>query len=85
MTKTKLLGLIAAPHTPFAGDGSLNLSAIEAQADHLLKQDVGTVFIGGTTGEWSSLSLEERRALAQRWFEVTRGSALRVIVHVGAN
>jgi N-acetylneuraminate lyase len=31
------------------------------------------------------LTLEERRALAQRWFEVTRKTELRVVVHVGSN
>src|SRR5204863_5946098 len=46
---------------------------------------VTAVFIGGTTGECSSLSLDERRALAQQWAEVARGTPMRVIVHVGSN
>lgn len=85
MTKTKLRGLVAAAHTPFLTDGALNLAAVEKQAEHLLKNQVETAFIGGTTGEWSSLSLEERRQLAVRWMKVTRGTTLRVIVHLGAN
>jgi N-acetylneuraminate lyase len=85
MIKTKLRGLVAATHTPFFPDGSLNLAVIEKLAAHLLENRVGTAFIGGTTGESSSLTLEERRALAARWMEVTRHSALKVIVHVGAN
>src|SRR5262245_18743304 len=80
-----LHGLVAATHTPFHANGSLNLAIIEPQAAHLLKNGVATVFIGGSTGEYCSLSLEERRALTQRWIEVTRGTALRVVVHVGAN
>ena len=80
-----LHGLVTATHTPFHADGSLNLAAVEAQAAHLLKNGVTTVFIGGTTGESSSLTLDERRALAQRWCEVARGTALRVVVHVGSN
>ena len=80
-----LHGLIAATHTPFHADGSLNLAAVEKQAAHLLKKGVRIVFIGGSTGESSSLSLDERRALAQRWSEVARGTALRVVVHVGSN
>jgi N-acetylneuraminate lyase len=80
-----LHGLVAATHTPFHAAGSLNLAAVEAQAAHLLKNGVGTVFIGGSTGESSSLSLDERRALAQRWSEVARGTALKVVVHVGSN
>ena len=85
MIKTKLVGLVAATHTPFSSDGALNLSAVERQSEHLLQHRVQTAFIGGTTGESSSLTFEERRQLAARWIEVARGSALRVIVHVGGN
>ena len=80
-----LHGLVAATHTPFHPDGSLNLAAVEPLAAHLLHNGIGAVFIGGTTGESASLSLDERRALAQRWSEVARGTALRVVVHVGSN
>ena len=84
-TKTPLHGLIAAPHTPFAADGSLNLVIVEKQAARLLADRVTAAFIGGTTGETHSLTLAERRALAQRWIEVARGTRLRVIVHAGSN
>lgn len=80
-----LHGLVAATHTPFHADGSLNLAAVERQAAHFLKWNVTRVFIGGTTGESSSLTVDERLALAQRWIEVSRGTALHVVVHVGAN
>ena len=80
-----LHGLVAATHTPFHADGSLNLGAVEAQAAHLLRNGVTRVFIGGSTGESSSLSLDERLALGQRWSEVARGSALRIVTHVGSN
>ncbi len=81
----RLRGLVAATHTPFHADGSLHLAVVEKQCAHLLANQVGAVFIGGTTGESSSLSLEERRALAQRWMEVARGTPMRVVIHVGAN
>ena len=81
----KLHGLIAATHTPFHQDGSLNLAIVETQAVHLLKNSVKTVFIGGTTGECSSLTVEERLALAKRWSEVARGTEMKIIVHVGGN
>lgn len=81
----RLHGLVAATHTPLHTDGSLNLSVVEQQAAHMIKNQVGVVFIGGSTGESSSLTLEERRALAQRWSEVVRGTSLRLVVHVGAN
>jgi N-acetylneuraminate lyase len=85
MQHQPLLGLVAATHTPFHADGSLNLAAVERQAAHLLAAGVQAVFIGGSTGESHSLSLDERRRLAQRWLEVCRGTPVRVIVHVGSN
>ncbi len=78
-------GLVAATHTPFHADGQLNLAIVERQAEHLLRHGVQTVFIGGSTGECHSLTVEERMALAQRWSEVVRGSALRLVIHVGSN
>ncbi len=85
MTHASLSGLTAATHTPFYADGSLNLAVVAQQAAHLLADQVSTVFIGGSTGESHSLSLTERQALSQRWSEVARGTALRVVVHVGSN
>ena len=85
MTHTKLQGLVAATHTPFHDDGALNLAAVEQQAHHLLANNIAAAFIAGTTGESHSLTLDERRALAQRWADVTRNSTLKLIVHVGAN
>lgn len=81
----RLHGLVAATHTPFHADGSLNLAILERQAEHMVRNRIGTVFIGGSTGESSSLTLEERSALAQRWSEVVRGTKLRLVVHVGSN
>ncbi len=81
----ELHGLVAATHTPFDAEGRLNLSVVEDQAAHLCRSGIETVFIGGTTGEGHSLSLDERRALAERWMAVAKGSALRIVLHVGAN
>jgi N-acetylneuraminate lyase len=85
ITNPILQGLVAAPPTPFNADGSLNLAVIEEQAAHLLANGVASAFVGGTTGEFASLTLAERRAVTQRWCEVARGSALKVVVHVGSN
>ncbi len=82
---TPLHGLTAATHTPFHADGSLNLAVIERQAAHLLAGGVQFAFIGGTTGESASLTVEERFALALRWSEVARGTPLKVVIHVGSN
>jgi N-acetylneuraminate lyase len=85
MPHASLTGLTPATHTPFHPDGTLNLAVVEQQAEHLLANQIGSVFIGGSTGESHSLTLSERLALAQRWTEVVRGTKLRVVVHVGSN
>ena len=83
--KPLLAELVAAAHTPFHASGDLNLDAVEKQGSHLLSAGVRTVFIGGSTGESHSLTLEERRQLAERWMDVARGTELRIVVHVGSN
>lgn len=80
-----LHGLVAATHTPFFADGSVNYRMVEKQAEHLIKNKVPTVFINGSTGESSSLLLDEKLSLAERWFEVVKGTELNIVVHVGAN
>jgi N-acetylneuraminate lyase len=82
MNYPKLTGLVAAPYVAFNPDGSVNLKAIEAQAQSLIKSGVTGAFVCGTTGEGVSLTTAEREAVAARWCEVA-GSDLRVIVHVG--
>ena len=81
----KLRDLVAATHTPFDAHGELHLDAIETQAAHLARNGVSAVFIGGTTGESHSLTVEERLALALRWSEVLKGTNTPWVVHVGAN
>jgi len=84
MKRFSLTGLVAAPYTPFNADYSLNLGAVPRIAEHLMRQKVAGVFIGGTTGEWASLTREERRALAEAWRKAC-GPKLKLIVHVGHN
>jgi len=81
----KLKGLIAATHTPFDSDGALNLDVVEKQANHLLKNKITAAFINGTTGECHSLTFKERLQLTQQWIKSTKGTDLKVVVHIGSN
>ncbi len=81
----RLEGLVAATHTPFSANGELALEGVERQAEHLSRNRIQAVFIGGSTGESQSLTLAERLELAQRWSAVLRGTSMRLVVHVGAN
>jgi N-acetylneuraminate lyase len=82
---TPFVGLVPAVLTPFTPQGDLHLDAVEKQAELLVADGVAGVFVGGTTGEFSSLLLEERQALLQRWADVLKGTAVRLVAHVGAN
>jgi N-acetylneuraminate lyase len=82
---TPLVGLVPAVLTPFDASGQLNLAAVEPHAELLARDGVAGVFVGGTTGEFSSLTFEERLALAARWAAVLKGTRVRLVVHVGAN
>ncbi|WP_236973806.1 dihydrodipicolinate synthase family protein [Membranihabitans maritimus] len=80
----KLMGLIAAPYTPFTKKGDLNLDVIPLYASFLKGNKVSGVFVGGTTGEGMLMTVEERKALATAWIE-HQSDTFRVIVHVGAS
>lgn len=76
--------LIAAAHTPFAADGSLELEQVPKQAEWLAQQGVTGVFVAGTTGESLSLSISERIALAEAWRSAVGNTDFQLVVHVGA-
>lgn len=84
-TTLKLTGLVAAAHTPFYDNGSLNPNAVELQARHLATQGVDKVFITGSTGESSSMQLEERKEIYAAWKESGHKHNLTVIAHIGGN
>lgn len=75
--------IIAAPHTPFDREGALQLSTVPRQATHLAESGVDGVFVAGTTGECSSLTGDERMALADAWCRIARDVDLDVIIQVG--
>ncbi|KAG5851274.1 hypothetical protein ANANG_G00091340 [Anguilla anguilla] len=80
----KLTGLVAATFTPLTPEGEINLPVIGLYIDYLLEhQGVRNVFVNGTTGEGMSLSVEERKKLAEEWCGKGKGKLEQVIVHVG--
>ena len=81
----KLTGLIAAPHTPFHGDFSLNLDCVPEQAAHLAANGVSGAFVAGTTGECHSLTTDERAELFAAWGEAARAHGVKFIAHIGHN
>ncbi len=78
-------GLIAAPHTPFHGDGAINPGNVALQAEGLLLNKVNGAFICGSTGESHSLATAERIAVAEAWRSAIGSRPLKLIVHAGHN
>ncbi|KAG5275967.1 hypothetical protein AALO_G00126480 [Alosa alosa] len=82
----KLTGLVAATFTPLTPKGEVNLSVIGQYIDFLVeKQGVRKIFVNGTTGESLSLSVDERKQLAEAWCQKGKGKLEDVIVHVGCS
>jgi N-acetylneuraminate lyase len=65
--KNHLQGLISAPFTPFHADGQLNLSIIPDYYRFLKSNGVIGAFICGSTGEGVSLTLSEKKLVAEAW------------------
>lgn len=65
--KNHLQGLISAPFTPFNAQGELNLSLIPDYYRFLKSNGVTGAFICGSTGEGVSLTLSEKKLVAEAW------------------
>lgn len=61
---------------------SLRCLRVDAYASFLKRNKVAGVFINGSTGDFSSLSIEERNQLAAAWGS-QRDSNFKVVNHIG--
>ncbi len=84
MIQTETRGLIAAPYSPLKLNGELNVDMIPEYKSRLANNKLTGVFISGSTGEGTSLTIEERMALTEAWTTI-QDSDLKVMVHVGSN
>jgi N-acetylneuraminate lyase len=75
---------IAATYAPMTSDGALNPEVITRYGQFLRTNGVYGVFINGSTGDFVSLSTEERKQLLDFWAD-RRPSDLYLINHVGHN
>lgn len=82
MKSSALAGLVAAPFTPFEPNGELALDTVPKLARLLAKNRISAAFVCGTTGEGCSLTVDERRRVAEAWRAVLP-TEMRLIVHVG--
>lgn len=58
-------GYIPAITTPFTGEGALDLDALDRLLEWLHQEGMHGIIIGGTQGEWFTISAAERKQLMQ--------------------
>ncbi len=58
-------GYIPAITTPFTGEGALDLDALDRLLQWLHQESMHGIIIGGTQGEWFTISAAERKQLMQ--------------------
>lgn len=83
MQYSKIEGLIAATFTPMNKNGRINPRPIGAYYQYLSENGLSGAFINGTTGEGVSLTLGERKQIAEEWMRHVGGN-FRNIIHIGS-
>ncbi|XP_012148358.2 N-acetylneuraminate lyase-like [Megachile rotundata] len=78
-------GLIVPVFSPFNNDStrSLNLSIIPQYANYLASKKVTGILVNGTTGEGPSLSLTERKMVAEAWANAVKTTKQHLMIQVG--
>ncbi|MES2276285.1 MAG: dihydrodipicolinate synthase family protein [Bacteroidota bacterium] len=62
-----LQGLISAPFSPLDHQGQVNLGLVPAYYNLLKQNGITGAFINGSTGEGVSLTMDEKKQIAQAW------------------
>lgn len=78
-----LEGVLPALVTPFDEAGKLDTTNLEILVDRALDAGVGGLIPGGSTGEFTSLSIPERKTLVETVLGRARGQ-VPVVAHTGA-
>src|SRR3712207_9238964 len=66
VTTTDLTGILVALVTPFTADGSeIDAAALDAHVDRLIREGAHGLVPGGSTGEFTTLSPDERKQLTE--------------------
>ncbi|NJE30991.1 dihydrodipicolinate synthase family protein [Thermococcus sp. 18S1] len=67
-------GVVVPLVTPFNEDYSIDFPALEEHTEFLQKVGVHGIFINATTGEFTSLNLDERKLLAEKGRELVKSA-----------
>ncbi|PCE63033.1 dihydrodipicolinate synthase family protein [Sediminicola luteus] len=74
--------LIAATYAPLQSNGTLQLNGIEYYTKYLTHNRIKGVFVNGSTGDFVSLSIQERKELLTAWHQ-NKPNGFQIINHVG--
>ena len=80
----KKSGLLAATYTPLNQGDEINQEIIPEYAEYLVANNIVGVFINGSTGDYTSLTLEERIQIMKAW-SALQTPDFEKMVHVGSN
>ena len=78
-----MAGVYSAMISPFTKDGKLNEGAIEQLVEYGIESGLKGFYLTGGTGEFTLMSVEERKKLYRRAAKVAKGRC-KLIAHVGA-
>lgn len=74
MTNIELTGILVALPTPFSSDGSqVDVDALAAHIDRLIAAGVHGIVPGGSTGEFTALTVEERKLVVEACVKAADG------------
>lgn len=78
-------GMMVPVFTPFNNDAkrTINYDVIDKYAQYLKSMGMHGVFANSMTGEGMTLTVDERKKLAEKWFEVGRKYEMKVCVNIG--
>lgn len=81
----RITGMMVAVYTPMAPDGlSLDLDILPNYASFLASRNITNIMPAGSNGESLSLTVAERKALAEEWVAAAKPHNMKVYMHIGS-
>jgi N-acetylneuraminate lyase len=80
----RITSTMAAVYTPMTSTGDVDLGRIPQYAAHLAARNITNVMPAGTNGESLSLTVDERKQLAEAWGKAGIAHGVKVYMHIGA-
>jgi N-acetylneuraminate lyase len=80
----RLKSTMAAVYTPMTQTGDVDLARVDEYAAHLVSINITNAMPAGTNGESLSLTVEERKQLAEAWGKAGLAHGVKVYMHIGS-